>query len=119
MSAPSTPAVATDNAPWWKDLTPYHWFVFAMASLAWLFDCLDQQLFILARNFAMESLLPKGMDPVAVTFEQAVELATEKAAKGGKGKSARKPAVKAAKPKSAGKPKAAPKPMDCQGFSCT
>ena len=53
--------------------------------------------------------LPKGMDPVAVTFEQAVELATEKAAKGGKGKSARKPAVKAAKPKSAGKPKAAPK----------
>ncbi len=34
-----------------------------MASLAWLFDCLDQQLFILARNFAMESLLPKGMDP--------------------------------------------------------
>ena len=49
--------------PWWKDLTPYHWFVFAMASLAWLFDCLDQQLFILARNFAMESLLPPGMDP--------------------------------------------------------
>ncbi len=34
-----------------------------MASLAWLFDCLDQQLFILARNFAMESLLPPGMDP--------------------------------------------------------
>lgn len=33
-----------------------------MASLAWMFDCLDQQLFILARNFAMESLLPNGMD---------------------------------------------------------
>lgn len=48
--------------PWWKDLTPYHWFVFIVASLAWLFDCLDQQLFILARNFAMESLLPPGMD---------------------------------------------------------
>jgi MFS family permease len=49
--------------PWWRELTPYHWFVFAMASAAWLFDCLDQQLFILARNFAMESLLPEGMDP--------------------------------------------------------
>jgi MFS family permease len=62
MSAPSdSPAVV--SGPWWKDLTPYHWFVFAMASMAWLFDCLDQQLFILARNFAMESLLPKGMDP--------------------------------------------------------
>lgn len=51
------------SAPWWRELTGYHWFVFSMASLAWLFDCLDQQLFILARNFAMESLLPPGMDP--------------------------------------------------------
>lgn len=34
-----------------------------MASLAWLFDCLDQQLFILARNSAMADLLPAGMDP--------------------------------------------------------
>jgi MFS family permease len=44
-------------------MTSYHWFVFAMASLAWLFDCLDQQLFILARQSAMATLLPKGMDP--------------------------------------------------------
>lgn len=50
-------------APWWRDLTGYHWFVFAMASLAWLFDCLDQQLFVLARKSAMDTLLPKGMDP--------------------------------------------------------
>ena len=48
--------------PWYRDLTPYHWFVFTVASLAWLFDCLDQQLFILARNNAMESLLPAGWD---------------------------------------------------------
>ncbi len=34
-----------------------------MASLAWLFDCLDQQLFILARNSAMANLLPPGKDP--------------------------------------------------------
>ncbi len=51
------------SGPWWRHLDRYHWFVFAMASLAWLFDCLDQQLFILARNFAMESLLPPGTDP--------------------------------------------------------
>ena len=49
--------------PWYRDLTPYHWVVFTVASLAWLFDCLDQQLFILARNNAMESLLPAGWDP--------------------------------------------------------
>ncbi|MEI6505127.1 MAG: MFS transporter, partial [Planctomycetota bacterium] len=55
--------VAADAGPWYRDLTPYHWFVFMVASLAWMFDCLDQQLFLLARNSAMESLLPAGMDP--------------------------------------------------------
>ena len=54
--------VAADAGPWYRDLTPYHWFVFMVASLAWMFDCLDQQLFLLARNSAMESLLPAGMD---------------------------------------------------------
>ncbi|MFN0127977.1 MAG: MFS transporter [Verrucomicrobiales bacterium] len=58
MSSPASPA-----APWWRHLTPQHWFVFAMASMAWMFDCLDQQLFILARGAAMKSLLPPGMDP--------------------------------------------------------
>jgi MFS family permease len=48
--------------PWWRALTPYHWFVFLMASLAWLFDCLDQQLFILSRSAAMKSLLPPSLD---------------------------------------------------------
>jgi MFS family permease len=52
----------SDSGPWWKGLTKYHWFVFAMASLAWLFDCLDQQLFILARSAAMTNLLPPGWD---------------------------------------------------------
>lgn len=44
-------------------MTRYHWFVFATASMAWMFDCLDQQLFILARNSAMATLLPPGKDP--------------------------------------------------------
>jgi hypothetical protein len=55
-------AAVSAAGPWYRDLSPYHWFVFAVASLAWLFDCLDQQLFLLARNNAMESLLPAGMD---------------------------------------------------------
>ena len=48
----------SNDAPWWKTLTSYHWFVFSMAALAWLFDCLDQQLFILFRDSALKSLLP-------------------------------------------------------------
>ena len=48
--------------PWWRELSRYHWFVFAVACLAWLFDCLDQQLFLLARNGAMKKLLAPGLD---------------------------------------------------------
>jgi MFS family permease len=45
------------TSPWWKTFTRDHWFVFSIASLAWLFDCLDSQLFNLARDGAMEHLL--------------------------------------------------------------
>src|SRR5262245_33265365 len=58
----SVSTAATPTQPWWRELNRGHWFVFAMASLAWMFDCLDQQLFILARNTAMSNLLPPGTD---------------------------------------------------------
>jgi MFS family permease len=45
---------------WTHELTPYHWFVFLVASAAWFFDCLDQRLFSLARNPALQSLAPTG-----------------------------------------------------------
>jgi MFS family permease len=62
LTAPPSSTAASPELPWWKTLTRYHWFVFSMASLAWLFDCLDQQLFIVARNFAISDLL-KGAAP--------------------------------------------------------
>lgn len=56
-SLPELAPSASPLAPWYKTLTREHWFVFVVASLAWLFDCLDQQLFNLARDGAMEDLL--------------------------------------------------------------
>ena len=47
-----------NRVPWYRLLNRYHWFVLAVAALGWLFDCLDQQLFILARPAAMEELIP-------------------------------------------------------------
>ncbi|MFM7181760.1 MAG: MFS transporter [Verrucomicrobiales bacterium] len=47
---------------WWGRLQPYQKLVFVVATLAWLFDCLDQQLFNLARNPAMAALLAPGQD---------------------------------------------------------
>lgn len=57
--------VCQDNSaalgdPWWRHLNRYHWFVLAVAALGWLFDCLDQQLFNIARVPAMRELLKTG-----------------------------------------------------------
>ncbi len=46
----------TEHRAWYRGLTPYHWFVFIIASAAWFFDCLDQRLFSLARNYAIKDL---------------------------------------------------------------
>ena len=38
-------------------VTPYHWLVVIIASCGWLFDCMDQRLFVLARESALTELL--------------------------------------------------------------
>ncbi len=51
------------DRPWWRELNRYHWFVLLVAALGWMFDCLDQQLFALARAPAMAELLKgTGLD---------------------------------------------------------
>lgn len=56
LSDPAAPD-ARGGPPWWRGLNRYHWFVLAVAALGWLFDCLDQQLFNIARVPAMKDLL--------------------------------------------------------------
>ncbi len=53
----SSDGTVPNDVPWYKLLNRYHWFVFVVAVLGWMFDCLDQQLFILARQPAMTELL--------------------------------------------------------------
>jgi MFS family permease len=54
---PSAQPAGGRDVAWWKELTRYQWFVFIVASLGWLFDTMDQQLFNLARVSAVRSLL--------------------------------------------------------------
>src|SRR5437870_7267275 len=42
--------------PWYRELTGYHWFVFAVAAVAWMADCLDQQIFNLSRVMSLTDL---------------------------------------------------------------
>lgn len=47
----------TSGFAWWRLLNRYQWFVLIVASLGWLLDCMDQQLFNLARVPAMKQLI--------------------------------------------------------------
>ncbi|MBZ0257277.1 MFS transporter, partial [bacterium] len=42
-------------------VTWYHWLVVIIASGGWLFDCMDQRIFILARSWALESVMQEQL----------------------------------------------------------
>ncbi len=59
---PQTTSSSSDSSrsagrTWFRMLTRYHWFVLFVAALGWLFDTMDQQLFLLARTPAMTELM--------------------------------------------------------------
>ena len=56
MSNPSE-SLSSSQKSWWSKLQPYQKLVYTVATLAWVFDCLDQQLFNLARSPALDALL--------------------------------------------------------------
>jgi len=64
MSSLSTnnPGISQPDGPWWKEMTGYHWWVLAVATLGWLFDSMDQRLFVLARTPALRELLTNSTD---------------------------------------------------------
>jgi len=78
----STPSPRTGWASL-KDLTRYQWFVFIVCCLAWDMDCMDQQLFALARRPAMVDLVPK-VTPDDPRFEARKGELTAKASQEGK-----------------------------------
>ena len=57
MSAAPLPAPADERIPWYRGLSKYHWFILAVCWMAWFFDTMSQQLFILARAPAIRELL--------------------------------------------------------------
>ncbi len=50
----------TVDRKWWQVFDRSHWLIFTVASLSWLIDCFDQQIFNLARDGAIEHLMGKA-----------------------------------------------------------
>lgn len=59
-----TTAAPAQKTSLFEGVTPYHWLVVIIASCGWLFDCMDQRLFVLAREPALKTLL--ATDPAAL-----------------------------------------------------
>jgi len=57
------PAAAPTSV--FANVTFYHWLVVIIASCGWLFDCMDQRLFVLARESALKELLGNNADALA------------------------------------------------------
>jgi len=72
MAAEKT--IDTGAMPWWKQMSRYHWLVLIIASMSWLFDCMDQRFFNIVREPALRSLLygrqVNAPDAPALTIEQ-------------------------------------------------
>ena len=76
----------TDAPRGWASLrllSPYQWFVFVVCCLAWDMDCMDQQLFILARVPAMKALVESvpEADPRLPDFRAQLDEQADKDAK--------------------------------------
>ena len=58
----------TRTGPWWSEMTRYHWWVVIVSILGWLFDSMDQRLFVLARTPALRELLGPVSDALVTTY---------------------------------------------------
>jgi len=58
----SSPPSLPGDQPWWRELNRYQWFVLLVSVLGWLFDTMDQQLFNIARPFAIQELRGGNVD---------------------------------------------------------
>jgi MFS family permease len=69
---------AEPSRPWYSGLSGYHWFVIAVCALGWLFDTMDQQLFVLNRVPALQELITEsdvaGRDREVVVREAAANV---------------------------------------------
>jgi MFS family permease len=60
---------------WWSGVTPYQWLVLVIASLGWVFDIFEGQIFVACMNEAMPALLAASDQPVSVPLATNVTLA--------------------------------------------
>ncbi len=57
MSPASEPPPVADSRPWYSGITRYQWLVLVIASLGWIFDIFEGQIFVASSNEAMPTFI--------------------------------------------------------------
>src|SRR5262249_57126997 len=60
---------------WYTGITRYQWLVLAIASLGWVFDIFEAQIFVASMNEAMPELLPAGASQSDIPFYRDITFA--------------------------------------------
>ena len=71
--AESPESLLKPREPWYRGVTWYHWVVVLVAASGWLFDCMDQRIFVLAREPALQELLVAEDPAVGELDEEAFD----------------------------------------------
>lgn len=69
MSDAPQPTADRDDRPWYEGITRYQWVVLLIASLGWVFDIFEGQIFVASMNEAMPSLAQQGVSETAAEYE--------------------------------------------------
>ncbi|HJO08744.1 MAG TPA: MFS transporter, partial [Verrucomicrobiota bacterium] len=56
----------TSNRPWYSGITRYQWMVLIVASLGWVFDIFEGQIFVASMRDAMPDLIGVSPDHASV-----------------------------------------------------
>jgi MFS family permease len=59
---------------WYAGITRYQWLVLLIASLGWVFDVFEGQIFVASMREAMPELLPQGTDTGVISFYNNIAL---------------------------------------------
>ena len=65
----------SDDQPWYSGITRYQWTVLIIASLGWVFDIFEGQIFVASMNEAMPSLVPAGTTKATIDLYNMITLA--------------------------------------------
>ena len=57
MTDNSSPSAIDDNRPWYAGISRYQWMVLVIASLGWVFDIFEGQIFVASSNEAMPTFI--------------------------------------------------------------